>query len=114
PETKAVRSTDKALKSTNFKLPHWIYNLIHSHYEKKHYEMSYIYKKDKTKIKNHIVFLGFNYGFQGNSRYLFNHFAKHFSKLPVFFITKDVSGLNLLIQMIQKLKHLLKQQVWLY
>ncbi|WP_271399469.1 CDP-glycerol glycerophosphotransferase family protein [Staphylococcus nepalensis] len=94
PETKAVRSTDKALKSTNFKLPHWIYNLIHSHYEKKHYEMSYIYKKDKTKIKNHIVFLGFNYGFQGNSRYLFNHFAKHFSKLPVFFITKDVSGPN--------------------
>ena len=77
PNNDDIRFTDKVLKNTKFKLPHWIYNLIHQHYEKKHDELSYIYKKDKSKVKNHIVFLGFDYGFRGNSRYLFNHFAKY-------------------------------------
>lgn len=86
--------TDKCLKNTGFKLPHWFYHMLQQHFEKKHREASYIYKKDKSKIKNHIVFLGFDYGFRGNSRYLFNHFAKHFTKLPIYFITNDVNGPN--------------------
>ncbi|PWG68072.1 teichoic acid biosynthesis protein F, partial [Enterobacter mori] len=67
---------------------------IHHHFVKKHRALSYIYEKDTSKIKNHIVFIGFDYGFRGNSRYLFNHFAKHFTKLPIYFITADVNGPN--------------------
>ncbi|PTI65007.1 CDP-glycerol glycerophosphotransferase family protein [Staphylococcus succinus] len=89
-----MRFTDKLLKSTGFKVPHWIFNSIHHHFVKKHRALSYIYEKDTSKIKNHIVFLGFDYGFRGNSRYLFNHFAKHFTKLPIYFITADVNGPN--------------------
>lgn len=89
-----MRFTDKLLKSTGFKVPHWIFNSIHHHFVKKHRALSYIYEKDTSKIKNHIVFLGFDYGFRGNSRYLFNHLAKHFTKLPIYFITADVNGPN--------------------
>lgn len=103
-----IRFTDKVLKNTKFKLPHWIYTLVHRHYEKKHYESSYIYKKDKSKVKNHIVFLGFDYGFRGNSRYLFNHFAKYFSKLPIFFITNDVNGPNFIDPNDAKSKNLIE------
>lgn len=89
-----LRFTDKCLKNTGFKLPHWFYHMLQQHFDKKHREASYIYEKDKSKVKNHIVFLGFDYGFRGNSRYLFNHFAKHFTKLPIYFITNDVNGPN--------------------
>ncbi|PHK50334.1 CDP-glycerol glycerophosphotransferase family protein [Staphylococcus edaphicus] len=89
-----MRFTDKCLKHTHFMIPHWFYKMTHNHFIKKHQNMSYIYKKDEAKVKDHIVFLGFDYGFRGNSRYLFNHFAKHFSKLPIYFITNDVNGPN--------------------
>ncbi|MEX6362076.1 CDP-glycerol glycerophosphotransferase family protein [Staphylococcus saprophyticus] len=89
-----MRFTDKCLNRTHFKLPHWLFKMIQNHFVKKHQNMSYIYEKDKSNIKDHIVFLGFDYGFRGNSRYLFNHFAKHFSKLPIYFITNDVNGPN--------------------
>ncbi|MCG7338171.1 CDP-glycerol glycerophosphotransferase family protein [Staphylococcus sp. ACRSN] len=89
-----MRFTDKLLNSLNFKIPHWIFSPIQRHFVKKHRAQSYIYSKDSSKLKNHIVFLGFDYGFRGNSRYLFNHFAKHFNKLPIYFVTDDVNGPN--------------------
>ncbi|SCS80501.1 CDP-glycerol glycerophosphotransferase family protein [Staphylococcus caeli] len=93
-QPESMRFIDKCLSHSNFRCPHWIFKGIERHFEKKHQNMSYIYAKDKTKVKNHIVFLGFDYGFRGNSRYLFNYFAKHFTKLPIYFITDDVSGPN--------------------
>lgn len=89
-----MRFTDKWLNATGFKMPHWFFNIVQRQSVKKHREKSYIYEKNPSKVKNHIVFLGFDYGFRGNSRYLFNHFAKHFSKLPIYFITDDVNGPN--------------------
>ena len=89
-----MRFTDKLLNSFNFKLPHWIFNPIQQHSINKHHAQSYIYTKDRSKLQKHIVFLGFDYGFRGNSRYLFNHFAKHFNKLPIYFVTEDVNGPN--------------------
>ncbi|MEJ7422681.1 teichoic acid biosynthesis protein F, partial [Staphylococcus haemolyticus] len=56
----------------------------------------YIYEKDTSKVQDHIVVLGPNYQFRGNTRYLFNYLAKHNSKTPVYFITKDVKGPNFL------------------
>ena len=35
-----------------------------------------IYDKDQSKIKPHIVFLGFDYGYRGNSKYLFEYLVK--------------------------------------
>ncbi|RBA01574.1 CDP-glycerol glycerophosphotransferase family protein [Staphylococcus arlettae] len=89
-----LRYTDKLIKNFRFKLPHWIYNFAQHHFTKKHRQMSYIYEKNENKLKDHIVFLGFDYGFRGNSRYLFNHFAKHFAKVPIYFVTEDVNGPN--------------------
>ncbi|WP_251517639.1 MULTISPECIES: CDP-glycerol glycerophosphotransferase family protein [Staphylococcus] len=103
-----LRTTDKMLKNSGFKLPHWLYNTIEKKALKKHKQMSYIYRKDKSKLQDHIVFLGFDYQFRGNSRYLFNHFAKHFSKLPIYFITKDVNGPNFIKPDDHKAKELIE------
>ena len=89
-----LRYTDKLMKNFRFKLPHWVFNFVQHHFIKKHRQMSYIYEKNESKLKDHIVFLGFDYGFRGNSRYLFNHFAKHFAKVPIYFVTDDVNGPN--------------------
>ena len=46
-----------------------------------------IYDKDQSKIKPHIVFLGFDYGYRGNSKYLFEYLVKQHPKYTVYFIT---------------------------
>ena len=48
PNNDDIRFTDKVLENTKFKLPHWIYNLIHQHYEKKHDEFSYTRVDEET------------------------------------------------------------------
>src|SRR5699024_10026124 len=105
---KQMRFTYKWLDSTRFKMPHWLFNMFQRKLVKKHRECSYIYEKDSSKIKDHIVFLGFDYGFRGNSRYLFNHFAKHFSKLSIYFITEDVNGPNFIKPNDPKAKELIE------
>ncbi|MCE5038579.1 CDP-glycerol glycerophosphotransferase family protein [Staphylococcus auricularis] len=91
---KHLRFTDKLLKYSRFFTPHWLYQPVKSHLQTKHEKQSYIYEKDPSKVENHIVFLGFDYGFRGNSRYLFNHLAKHSTRTPIYFVTEDVKGPN--------------------
>ncbi|MCU5745262.1 CDP-glycerol glycerophosphotransferase family protein [Staphylococcus sp. SQ8-PEA] len=84
------------LKSTRFKAPRFLYNAKCKRELKQFKKDNYVYDKDPNKLKNHIVFLGHHYRFQGNSRYLFNHLAKHYSKTTVYFITDEVKGPNFL------------------
>ncbi|MDT3959932.1 CDP-glycerol glycerophosphotransferase family protein [Staphylococcus kloosii] len=104
-----LRFVDKLLLKTKFKLPYWIFNSVQRHFEKKHQQQSYIYEKNVNKLKDHIVFLGFDYGFRGNSRYLFNHFAKHFAKIPIYFITSDIKGPNFINPDDPKAKSLIEE-----
>lgn len=105
----SLRFVDKILLKTKFKLPQWIFKSVQRHFVKKHEQISYIYEKNPNKIKDHIVFLGFDYGFRGNSRYLFNHFAKHFNKIPIYFITNDIKGPNFIRPDDPKAKSLIEE-----
>ncbi|WP_105993190.1 CDP-glycerol glycerophosphotransferase family protein [Staphylococcus simulans] len=87
-----VRFVDNWLWKTHFKLPHFITSMILDRSYENHQSMSNIYEKQETELNGTVVFLGFDYGFRGNSRYLFNYFAKHYSKYPAFYITDDATG----------------------
>ncbi|PTJ25754.1 teichoic acid biosynthesis protein F [Staphylococcus simulans] len=86
------RFVDSLLWKTHFMLPHFITRSVLSRSIEKHQSMSNIYEKQAVELNGAVVFLGFDYGFRGNSRYLFNYFAKHYSKYPAFFITNDATG----------------------
>ena len=43
-------------------------------------------------MKNHVVFLGFDYGYRGNSKYLFNYFVKRNPTTEAYYITDDRHG----------------------
>lgn len=105
----SLRFVDKMILKTKFKLPLWIFKSVQHHFEKKHQQNSYIYEKNPNKLKDHIVFLGFDYSFRGNSRYLFNHFAKHFAKIPTYFITNDITGPNFIKPDDPKAKSLIEE-----
>lgn len=87
-----MRFVDSWLITTKFKLPKWIYRKMQNHALKKHRNLSYVYDKDPSKVKNHVVFLGFDYGYRGNSKYLFNYFVKRNPTTEAYFITNDRRG----------------------
>ena len=87
-----MRFAESWLVTTKFKLPKWIYNKMHNHALKKHRNLSYVYEKDPSQLKNHVVFLGFDYGYRGNSKYLFNYFVKRNPTTEAYFITNDRRG----------------------
>lgn len=86
------RFVDTLLWKTRFMLPHFVTRSVLNRSIEKHQSMSNIYEKQTAELNGTVVFLGFDYGFRGNSRYLFNYFAKHYSKYPAFFITNDATG----------------------
>ena len=88
----SIRYSDSVLLSTKFKAPRWLVNPIKNYSLRKHKEISYIYDKDDSKIKSHVVFLGFDYHYRGNSKYLFNYFVKHNATVESYFITDDRTG----------------------
>ena len=59
--------------------------------------------------KNHVVFLGFDYGYRGNSKYLFNYFVKKILPLKLIsLLTIDVDHTFYLL-ILKIIKNLLKQ-----
>lgn len=87
-----MRFVDSWLVTTKFKLPKWLYNKMQNRALNKHRNLSYVYDKDSSKVKNHVVFLGFDYGYRGNSKYLFNYFVKRNPTTEAYFITNDRRG----------------------
>lgn len=87
-----MRFADSWLVTTKFKLPKWLYHKMHNHALKNHRNLSYVYEKDQSQVKNHVVFLGFDYGYRGNSKYLFNYFVKRNPTTEAYFITNDRRG----------------------
>lgn len=59
-----LRYSDSVLLSTKFKLPKWMFKPFKNHSLKKHREISYIYDKDTSVLKDHVVFIGFDYGYR--------------------------------------------------
>lgn len=86
------RMLDQLLFKTHFKMPHFISNQILKRSEIKHQNISNIYEKVQLHPNGSIVFLGFDYGFRGNSRYLFNYLAKYYSQYPIYYVTSDAHG----------------------
>ena len=70
-----MRFVDSWLVTTKFKLPKWLYNKMQNRALNKHRNLSYVYDKDSSKVKP-CCLLGFDYGYRGNSKYLFNYFVK--------------------------------------
>ena len=62
---------DKVMYRSYFKLPNKIYLKMHHQSLMKQKNAVNIYHKNKDAIKPYIVFLGFDYGYRGNSKYLF-------------------------------------------
>lgn len=87
-----LRYSDSVLLSTKFRLPKWMFKPFKNHSLKKHRELSYIYDKDKSLLKEHVVFMGFDYGYRGNSKYLFNYFVKRNPTINIYFVTNDRQG----------------------
>lgn len=87
-----LRYSDSVLLSTKFRLPKWMFKPFKNHSLKKHRELSYIYDKDKSLLKEHVVFMGFDYGYRGNSKYLFNYFVKRNPTINTYFVTNDRQG----------------------
>ena len=88
----SIRYYDSVLLSTKFKAPRWLSNPVKNYSLRKHKEISYIYEKNESKTENHVVFLGFDYGYRGNSKYLFNYFVKRNATVESYFITNDRTG----------------------
>lgn len=87
-----LRYSDSVLLSTKFKLPKWMFKPFKNHSLKKHREISYIYDKDSSVLKDHVVFIGFDYGYRGNSKYLFSYFVKRNPTIETYFVTNDRQG----------------------
>ncbi|AYU55987.1 CDP-glycerol glycerophosphotransferase family protein [Staphylococcus debuckii] len=86
------RFIDKMLWNTRFTAPHFVTSALLDRSYTKHQNASNIYEPTSTDLNGAVVFLGFDYSFRGNSRYLFNYFAKHHSQYPVYFITSEATG----------------------
>ena len=43
-------------------------------------------------MKDHVVFIGFDYGYRGNSKYLFSYFVKRNPTIKTYFVTNDRQG----------------------
>lgn len=104
----SIRYYDSVLLSTKFKAPRWLVTPIKNYSVKKHKEISYIYKKDSSKLKNHVVFLGFDFGYRGNSKYLFNYFVKHNPMIESYFITDERTGPHFISTNDENVKNLIE------
>ncbi|ASE34590.1 CDP-glycerol glycerophosphotransferase family protein [Mammaliicoccus sciuri] len=87
-----TRTIDKVMLKSQFQLPKIAYQKLNHTALQKQMKAINIYDKDQTKIKPHIVFLGFDYGYRGNSKYLFEYLVKQHPKYTVYFITDQEKG----------------------
>lgn len=87
-----ARTIDKVMLKSQFQLPKIAYQKLNHTALQKQMKAINIYDKDQTKIKPHIVFLGFDYGYRGNSKYLFEYLVKQHPKYTVYFITDQKKG----------------------
>ncbi|WP_240594933.1 CDP-glycerol glycerophosphotransferase family protein, partial [Mammaliicoccus vitulinus] len=87
-----VRTIDKIMLKTKFKLPKSAYQNLNKKAIQKQMQSINIYEKDKSQLKPYIVFLGFDFGYRGNSKYLFEYITEHHSRYTVYFVTKDKKG----------------------
>lgn len=104
----SIRYSDSVLLSTKFKAPRWLVNPIKNYSLRKHREISYLYDKDESKTKDHVIFLGFDYNYRGNSKYLFNYFVKHNPTVESYFITEDRTGPHFYSPKDEKAKELIE------
>lgn len=104
----SIRYSDSVLLSTKFKAPRWLVNPIKNYSLRKHKEISYLYDKDSSKTNNHVVFLGFDFQYRGNSKYLFNYFVKHNATVESYFITDDRTGPHFFSPSDEKTKNLIE------
>ena len=104
-----MRFVDSWFVTTKFKLPKWLYNKMQNRALNKHRNLSYVYDKDSSKVKP-CCLLGFDYGYRGNSKYLFNYFVKRNPTTEAYFITNDRRGPYFYLLMLKIIKNLLKQQ----
>lgn len=104
-----LRYADSLLLSTKFKLPRWLYNSIKNRNLRKHKSQSGYYTKNDKQLKNHIVFLGDHYRYDGNSKYLFNYFVKHNATIESYFITNDRKGPHFISPKDDNTKSLIEQ-----
>ncbi|MCD8860870.1 CDP-glycerol glycerophosphotransferase family protein [Mammaliicoccus sciuri] len=87
-----ARTIDKVMLKSQFQLPKIAYQKLNHTALQKQMKAINIYDKDQSKIKPHIVFLGFDYGYRGNSKYLFEYLVKQHPKYTVYFITDQKKG----------------------
>ncbi|PTJ53963.1 hypothetical protein BU009_12975, partial [Mammaliicoccus sciuri] len=87
-----ARTIDKVMLKSHFQLPKVAYQKLNNTALQKQMKAINIYEKDQSKIKPHIVFLGFDYGYRGNSKYLFEYLIKQHPKYTVYFITDQEKG----------------------
>lgn len=87
-----ARTIDKVMLKSQFQLPKIAYQKLNHTALQKQMKAINIYDKDQSKIKPHIVFLGFDYGYRGNSKYLFEYLVKQHPKYTVYFITDQEKG----------------------
>ena len=86
-----ARMIDKVMYRSYFKLPNKIYLKMHHQSLMKQKNAVNIYHKNKDAIKPYIVFLGFDYSYRGNSKYLFEYIKNH-TNFTVYFITDEQQG----------------------
>lgn len=89
-----ARSMDKIMYKSKFKLPSVMYKLMYQYIQQKQMKAINIYEKDKNKIKPYVVFLGFDYGYRGSSKYLYEYFVQNNVHHQVYFVTDDQEGQN--------------------
>lgn len=104
----SIRYYDLVLFSIKFKVLRWLVIFIKNYLVKKYKEISYIYKKDLLKFKNYVVFLGFDFGYWGNFKYLFNYFVKYNFMIEFYFIIDERIGLYFILINDENVKNLIE------
>ncbi|WP_323702803.1 CDP-glycerol glycerophosphotransferase family protein [Mammaliicoccus sp. Dog046] len=87
-----ARTLDKILFKTKFKLPNRTYQQLYKKTLNHQMQSINIYEKKQEQVKPYIVFLGFDYGYRGNSKYLFEYITKQYPKYTVYFVTEEKTG----------------------
>nr|WP_263313768.1 CDP-glycerol glycerophosphotransferase family protein [Mammaliicoccus sp. Marseille-Q6498] len=87
-----ARTIDKVMFKSKFKLPRWVYVKLLNKSLDKQFKSINKYKKNPNQLQKGIVFLGFDYGYRGNSMYLFEHLIQHKNKYPIYFVTDERKG----------------------
>lgn len=87
-----ARTLDKILFKTKFILPNRIYQQLYKKTLEHQMKSINIYEKKQEQLKPYIVFLGFDYGYRGNSKYLFEYITEQYPKYTVYFVTEEKTG----------------------